>query len=49
MEEDALDSKPPLTTEEDEPKHTVLHGSHITETQQVGLKYELVGLDPMSR
>uniref|UniRef100_A0AAZ3Q917 Calcium-responsive transcription factor n=1 Tax=Oncorhynchus tshawytscha TaxID=74940 RepID=A0AAZ3Q917_ONCTS len=34
MEEDALDSKPPLTTEEDEPKHTVLHGSHITETQQ---------------
>nr|XP_046204262.1 calcium-responsive transcription factor isoform X3 [Oncorhynchus gorbuscha] len=34
MDEDALDSKPPLTTEEDEPKHTVLHGSHITETQQ---------------
>ncbi|XP_045563758.1 LOW QUALITY PROTEIN: calcium-responsive transcription factor-like [Salmo salar] len=34
MEEDALDSKPPLTTEEDEPKHTDLHGSHITETQQ---------------
>ncbi|XP_064833088.1 calcium-responsive transcription factor [Oncorhynchus masou masou] len=34
MEEDALDSKPPLTTEEDEPKHTVLHVSHITETQQ---------------
>ncbi|KAK6315507.1 hypothetical protein J4Q44_G00150360 [Coregonus suidteri] len=34
MEDDALDSKPPLTTEEDEPKHTDLHGSHITETQQ---------------
>nr|XP_023995170.1 calcium-responsive transcription factor [Salvelinus alpinus] len=33
-EEDALDSKPPLTTEEDEPKHTDLHWSHITETQQ---------------
>ncbi|XP_070295695.1 calcium-responsive transcription factor [Salvelinus sp. IW2-2015] len=39
-EEDALDSKPPLTTEEDEPKHTDLHWSHITETQQYCIVFQ---------
>ncbi|XP_038842189.1 calcium-responsive transcription factor [Salvelinus namaycush] len=48
MEEDALDSKPPLTTEEDEPKHTDLHWSHITETQQEPSEPEENEMKPQS-